>query len=196
MSERAGGRLYSLRGFGPDNLNVDAGGYRTWPQYTPVTHALIVDKLGLPTGCYDEMEVPCEKYNIMDANRAQLGFTTFVETMMTTVADAGARFFPQHKLVSITRSAATSAATLNFENGATATVSGSVVLNMAQRPLLEVVRASSLPSGVVGTLQYRAMHSVQSEIVTKLYLYYRKAWWRHLGLVSGDFTMDGDAQNM
>ena len=34
-TERVGGRLYSLRGFGPDHkLTVDAGGYRTWPEYT------------------------------------------------------------------------------------------------------------------------------------------------------------------
>jgi len=30
-TERVGGRIYSLRGFGPDNdITVDAGGYRTW----------------------------------------------------------------------------------------------------------------------------------------------------------------------
>lgn len=30
MTERVGGRLYSLRGLGPDgDLSVDAGGYRT-----------------------------------------------------------------------------------------------------------------------------------------------------------------------
>jgi hypothetical protein len=34
-TDRVGGRLYSLRGFGPENdISVDAGGYRSWPQYT------------------------------------------------------------------------------------------------------------------------------------------------------------------
>ena len=34
-TDRVGGRLYSLRGFGPENdISVDAGGYRTWPEYT------------------------------------------------------------------------------------------------------------------------------------------------------------------
>jgi hypothetical protein len=34
-TDRVGGRLYSLRGFGPENdISVDAGGYRTWPQFT------------------------------------------------------------------------------------------------------------------------------------------------------------------
>jgi hypothetical protein len=34
-TERVGGRIYSLRGFGPENdLTVDAGAYRTWPDFT------------------------------------------------------------------------------------------------------------------------------------------------------------------
>jgi len=34
-TDRVGGRLYSLRGFGPENdISVDAGGYRTWPRFT------------------------------------------------------------------------------------------------------------------------------------------------------------------
>jgi len=37
-TERVGGRIYSLRGFGPENdITVDAGAYRTWPQFT-VSH--------------------------------------------------------------------------------------------------------------------------------------------------------------
>jgi hypothetical protein len=37
-TERVGGRIYSLRGFGPDNdITVDAGGYRTWREFT-VSH--------------------------------------------------------------------------------------------------------------------------------------------------------------
>ena len=34
-TDRVGGRLYSLRGFGPENdISVDSGGYRTWPKFT------------------------------------------------------------------------------------------------------------------------------------------------------------------
>ena len=44
-TERVGGRTYSVR-YGALDLAVDAGAYRTWPEYTPVTHALIVEKLG------------------------------------------------------------------------------------------------------------------------------------------------------
>ena len=197
MTDRVGGRVYSLRGFGPNkNLNVDVGAYRTWPKYTPVTQALIQDKLGLSMGCYDETEDPCEKYNIMTADGGQMGFVTFVEEMLTTVHEAGGRFFPSHKLTRIARSASTEPATLHFANGATASVTGAVVLNMAQRPLMQVVRASTLPEGVVSPSVVTALHAVQTEVVTKLYLYYRNAWWRHLNLVSGDFSLAGDAQKM
>lgn len=42
-TERVGGRLYSLRGFGPDKtLSVDAGGYRTWQQYTVRNYRIII----------------------------------------------------------------------------------------------------------------------------------------------------------
>ena len=43
---------------------------------------------------------------------------------------------------------------------------------------------------------YDAAHSVQTEVVTKLYLYYEVAWWLKLGLDNGDFEFPGDAQNM
>ena len=43
---------------------------------------------------------------------------------------------------------------------------------------------------------FAAAHAVQTEVVTKLYLYYDVAWWRELGLTSGDFKLDGDAANM
>jgi len=34
-TDRVAGRIYSLRGFGPENdISVDAGGYRTWPDFT------------------------------------------------------------------------------------------------------------------------------------------------------------------
>lgn len=42
MTGRVGGRIMSLRGLGPDqDLVVDVGAYRSWPEYTPITHALI-----------------------------------------------------------------------------------------------------------------------------------------------------------
>lgn len=68
MTERVGGRLLSLRGLGPDDdLVVDAGGYRTWPEFTPTAHDLITKYLNIPMGCYDDSE-PCQVYNIVDEN--------------------------------------------------------------------------------------------------------------------------------
>ena len=38
-TDRVGGRIYSLRGFGPDHdITVDAGAYRTWPEFTVRIH--------------------------------------------------------------------------------------------------------------------------------------------------------------
>ena len=107
----------SLRGLGPDkDLVVDVGAYRSWPQYTPITHALITQcaprgapanppplapqqctqchsaaDLGLPVHCYDPGDDPCEKFNIAteEGSDRKAGFATFVEVMMTRLVDAG-----------------------------------------------------------------------------------------------------------
>mmetsp|Transcript_101720 Transcript_101720/g.175487 ORF Transcript_101720/g.175487 Transcript_101720/m.175487 type:complete len:710 (-) Transcript_101720:76-2205(-) len=196
-TSRVGGRLLSLRGLGPNgDLSVDAGGYRTWPEYTPVTHALVTSYLKLHAGCYEVLEDPskCEKFNIVDASGDKIGFTTFVERMMELLTQAGVRYFPLHRLTSLSQPSGGST-TLGFSNGVSATASHSVILNIPQRPLLDVMRASGSLSGV-DTRTYQAMHSVQSEIVTKVYLYYKKAWWYDLGLKNGAFSLDGDATLM
>ena len=85
MAGRVGGRIMSLRGLGPDqDLVVDVGAYRTWPEYTPILHALITEYLKLPVHCYDPGEVPCTKFNIAteEGSDRKAGFTTFVEEMM------------------------------------------------------------------------------------------------------------------
>ena len=79
-------------GLGPnEDLGVDAGGYRTWPEFTPVTHALITEYLGLPVKCYQSNEVPCQKYVIVDDENEHAGFATFVETMMSRLEQHGVR---------------------------------------------------------------------------------------------------------
>jgi hypothetical protein len=155
MTERVGGRLMSLRGLGPeDNLVVDAGGYRTWPEFTPTAHALITDYLGIPMGCYDDSD-PCQVYNIVDANGTKAGFATFVEEMMQRLTDRGACFYPFHELRSLERvvsnldveaspnkqlsGANTTAVTrLHFANGVTVTATTATILNIPQLPLLRV----------------------------------------------------------
>lgn len=97
-TERVGGRTYSVR-YGDRNLVVDAGAYRTWPEYTPVTHALITQELGLTVACYDPSEVPCEKYVVVDSTTGHnVGLATYVERLADDLFAAGARWFPRHQL--------------------------------------------------------------------------------------------------
>lgn len=204
MTERVGGRLFSLRGLGPDgDLTVDAGGYRTWPEFTPTTHALITEYLDIPMDCYDD-SVPCTRFNIVDENGNKAGFTLFVEEMMRRLVDGGACFYPYHELTSfdkVTDASNTNGEVteLNFANGVTATATFSTILNIPQRPLLNVVRNSNLDEkGILDFETMDALHSVQTVIATKLYLYYPKGsvWWYQMGLRSGSFSTDGNARNM
>lgn len=197
-TERVGGRTYSLR-YSNLNLVVDAGAYRTWPQFTPVTHAVITDYLGFNMTCYDPAEVPCEKYIITDVvNGSNLGFTVYIEELATRLFAAGAKWYPWHHLKYI--SAAPDALELHFGSGSTATVPRvgfggyGMVLNTPQRPLLSILRGSTTLN--LDTSIFEAAHAVQTAVVTKLYLYYEDAWWIRLGLTSGDFEFLGDAQNM
>jgi hypothetical protein len=204
MTERAGGRLMSLRGLGPDgDLTVDAGGYRTWPEFTPTSHALITEYLGIPMGCYDD-SVPCQVYNIVDENGVKAGFATFVEEMMRRLVDGGACWYPYHELTSFEKvddaSNPNGAITkLGFANGVTATATFSTILNLPQRPLMSVVRNSDLDTkGLLDFATLDALHSVQTVIATKLYLYYPKGsvWWHKMGLQSGNFETSGNARQM
>jgi len=200
-TERVGGRLYSLRGFGPSNkITVDAGGYRTWPEYTPTTHALIEDYLGMKTGCYEDesfLEEPCRRFNIVDDDGSKIGFASLPEEMMSRLINAGACFFSRHELTSLEHNDDGSN-TLFFANGVVALDVPQVILNVPQRPLLKIIRKSNIPFDNTNEERelYNAAHSVQTEIVTKLYLYYDDAWWHKLGLFNGDFEIPGDAQNM
>lgn len=201
-TERVGGRLYSLRGFGPNHkLTVDAGGYRTWPEYTPTTHALIKDYLGLNVGCYEDeslLDGPCERYNIVDDDGNKIGFASFVEEMMQRLVDGGACFFPRHELKSISH-LPDGTNTLSFSNGVIASNVPQVILNIPQRSLLKILRKSDIPfAGGINEQKelFEAAHSVQSEVVTKLYLYYDDVWWYKLNLFNGDFDFPGDAQDM
>uniref|UniRef100_A0A7S4T5Q1 Amine oxidase domain-containing protein n=1 Tax=Ditylum brightwellii TaxID=49249 RepID=A0A7S4T5Q1_9STRA len=193
-TERAGGRIYSLRGFGPEHdITVDAGAYRTWPEFTPTTHALI-EKLGFQMECYED-EDPCQKFNIIGDNGEKIGFASFVEEMLRILVDKGACFFPRHELISIDYEDDESKL-LVFANGVSASAK-ELILNMPQRPLLQVMRKSSLQLEVDEESRiFDSLHSVQTEIVTKLYLYYNNSWWHDLGLTNGDFEMPGDARNM
>jgi hypothetical protein len=189
-----------------------------WPQFTPTAHALITEYLGIPMDCYDDAE-PCQVYNIVDEQGKKAGFATFVEEMMQRLTDQGACFYPFHELVSVNKRQATpeeeaiavsrqyippidnegTVTDLAFANGVTATATWSTILNIPQRPLLSVIRNSDLDAkGMMDRETLDALHSVQTVIAQKLYLYYPRghAWWRQLGIRTGTFEYDGDARNM
>jgi hypothetical protein len=153
-------------------------------------------------GCYDDSD-PCEVFNIVDDKGKKAGFATFVEEMMKRLVDGGACFYPYHELKSVTKVDAPDGdgqiTKLYFANGVTATATMSTILNVPQLPLLSIVRNSNLDaSGVLDAATLDALHSVQTVVATKLYLYYPRGsvFWRKLGLVSGEFEYAGDARSM
>ena len=133
------------------------------PEFTPILHALITEKLGLGVECY-ENEDPCQKYNIIDESTGEkIGFTTFVEEMAKILVDDGICYFPRHELYSINHDSSSGVNTLQFSNGVIASVSDDVILNIPQRPLLKILRKSSLPYDIPEEEDVLdAIHSVQS----------------------------------
>ena len=114
--------------------------------------------------CY-EREDPCLKYNIIDSTTGEkIGFATFVELMAQTLVDDGVCFFPRHELYSISHDSLTGTNTLQFSNGVFASVSDDLILNVPQRPLLQILRKSSIPFNVPEEEEevIDAIHSVQS----------------------------------
>jgi hypothetical protein len=79
--------------------------------------------------------------------------------------------------VSVNKPTEESQSTVTFSNGVIATATDSVILNIPQRPLMELLRNSTLPDGALDKRDFQGLHGVQGEIVAKLYLYYPKAWW-------------------
>ena len=141
--------------------------------------------------CYDPAEDPCEKFILVDEAGHNAGFAMYVEELATALFARGARWFPRRRVASV--APRDPGLALTFASGAQATAE-KTILNIPQRPLLEIMRGS--PSLGLDASAFAAAHAVQTEVVTKLYLYYDVAWWRELGLTSGDFKLDGDAANM
>ena len=146
--------------------------------------------------CYDDSD-PCTVFTIVNESGKKAGFATFVEEMMSRLVNAGACFYPFHELKSLSK--VDELTELRFSNGAVATASITTILNLPQKPLMTVVRNSNFDAvGLIDAPTLDALHSVQSVIATKLYLYYPRGhvFWRRLGLISGDYEFAGDARNM
>lgn len=145
--------------------------------------------------CYED-EDPCLKYNIVGDTGEKIGFASFVEKMMEILIDEGACLFTRHELFSVEADSADGEKKLNFANGVHGTAE-QVIMNVPQRPLLKIMRKSDLPLTDEQEEEILdSLHSVQTEIGTKLYLYYEDAWWYNLGLTNGEFALSGDARNM
>lgn len=53
----------------------------------PTTQALIVDYLGLKTGCYEDetkIDGPCERFNIVDDDGTKIGYVLTIEALLLT----------------------------------------------------------------------------------------------------------------
>jgi Hint-domain len=163
--------------------------------------ALITEYLGIPMECYDNSD-PCTVFTIVNESGKKAGFATFVEEMMRRLVDAGACFYPFHELKSLARTndgGGANITELHFANGVVATANVTTILNMPQKPLFAVIRNSRFDdNGLLDAPTLDALHSVQSVIATKLYLYYPRGqvFWRKLGLIAGDYEFAGDARNM
>jgi hypothetical protein len=141
--------------------------------------------------CYDDSD-PCTVFTIINDSGKKAGFATFVEEMMSRLVDAGACFYPFHELKSLVKvnDGGLELTELRFSNGVIAKANITTILNLPQKPLMSVVRNSNFDeAGLIDAPTLDALHSVQSVIATKLYLYYPlgHVFWRRLGLKAGDY---------
>ena len=70
-------------------------------------------------------------------------------------------------------------------------VAGSLVLNVAQQPLLQILQRSSLsvsPPGAPRTTGETALYMPIATTACKFYVHYDTAWWRTLNLNSGSYS--------
>ena len=200
-SHRFGGRIFSLREQGPKkDLVVDMGAYRfvdkpshdgSWYIYTPLTAALIEDKLRLPYKPYEPGDHTNFMKKIVDAEGENAGYAVFVEKMFETIKADG-RFSIRYgqELVSIDPAAHDRPLTLHFASGLAVTA-GASLLNLPQLPLLKVLQRSDalLEAGGGMPVALQAPRPVDG---VKLYVHYSNAWWRNLlGRSSGQFATGG-----
>jgi hypothetical protein len=195
---RLGGRVYSLTGLGDSSdLVVDAGAYRYEPGQTPLLASLIEGALGLPHAAYDSTH---EKI-VTDAADpdSNAGYATFVHAMMDAATAAGVRLYTDHELRSVAQPEHGAAVALSFANGR-AVAAGTLCLNLAQQPLLQVLARSTLaasPPGAPRGAGETALYLPSATPACKLYLHYPTAWWRtELGLTAGNFAQSAPAMEM
>lgn len=197
MTSRPGGRIHSLRGQGPrKDLVVEAGGYRfapkpcfqnqsgfIWKVDTPLT-AAIINELGLPTAIYNP-DASCwdhGMHKIVDSHGKDAGFLTFIERMLNISVSNGARVRYNTRVVGLAGSE--EKVTLRLEGGEEVEAKAAL-LNIPQRPAIELLRGSAQP---IAAIFPAPLYAAVSFPILKLYVHYDDAWWRnYLGLTAGFF---------
>jgi len=211
LSHRVGGRVHSLRHQGPQSdLVVEAGAYRFAPNktcihrgnfslclYTPLTAALIMDALKLPSKRYNPAPGQYDSglLKIIDPHTGHdAGYLSFVEAMLaqtqtsaTPTAEASTfSFLPFHEVVSIAAETG-KPLSVTFASGASATCD-KLVLNVPQRPLMRLLAASPTLTPT-GSPWPKVLNIPSAFPLLKLYVHYEDAWWiNSLGLRSGHFN--------
>jgi len=201
-SGRPGGRIHSLRGQGPKkDLVVEAGGYRfapkpvtqrtgkiEWHIDTPLTAAIIKD-LGIPSAIYNPNASQWDHgmHKIVDEHGQDAGYLTFIERMLDIAVSKGAKVRYNAAVVGLGAVADGSGSkfvAVRLENGEEVVVK-KVILNLPQRPALELLRRSN---GSIASTFPEPLYNPISFPIMKFYVHYDDAWWRnYLGLTSGPF---------
>lgn len=197
LAGRPGGRIHSLRGQGPrGDLIVEAGAYRfapkpvyakfsnfTWKIETPLT-AAIVKELGLPIAPYNPNASDWDHgmRKLVDENGHDVGYLTLVEQMLSRAQIRGAKVTYNSPVVSL--ASRPGEVGLRLASGEEVSVKA-VLLNLPQRPLVELLRRSDAP---ISDVFPRPLYMPMPFPIMKLYVHYDDAWWRNeLGLVAGAF---------
>ncbi|CAK0849563.1 unnamed protein product [Prorocentrum cordatum] len=193
---RPGGRIHSLRGQGPrKDLVVEAGGYRfapkpvhmhtgkfDWTISTPIT-AAVINELNLTSVSYNPNASDWDHgmHKIVGADGQDVGYLTFIERLLDLAVAHGAKVLYNTTVVGLGMKGE---GVLLRHSGGEA-LAKSVVLNLPQRPAIELLRGSD-PS--IASHFPRPLYDPVSYPIMKLYVHYDDAWWRNdLGLVAGPF---------
>ena len=140
---KAGGRTYSV-GLG-DGLVVDVGAYRFGKQQH-LPGDLILNKLQLPTVCYQPDCAPDPEFNetlyrVVDAQGRNAGYFTPIQLMLDDLSAAGARIYYDHELTGVYAGGVGGASSLHFAGGQLVSA-GAVLLNMPRLALRRLDPAS------------------------------------------------------
>ena len=199
---RFGGRTFSLRNQGTKrDLTVELGAYRFCgatnhsshgcEMYMPLIASLVQNGLKLPVKTYEPVGNEHGMVKIVDDHGENAGLLTYVEKMYSAAVNAGVRIFYGYHLDNITVSPQQKGKftfNLTFANGATVTTS-QILLNLPLQPALRVLQASRRALRPYYDGGRFPMFLRVPEVIrhVKFYVHYDWAWWRALGLTSGDF---------